>query len=129
MGTFQIGSDKANKVLALQEITNVPDGTKYINATPLGFGGVNYGTTIAFLNKNNEQITTEEDKEVQSDPKTRYLRADSAKLKEDHPDLELNLKPDDLVALNKDNKILGYKLKDDKALGGYIWLAEGAELL
>jgi hypothetical protein len=109
VGLFTVGSEKAKKVLARQQIKegDLPAGTFFIDVKAVGFNGEDSGVTIAFLNKNNEQILTEEDKEVQSNPKTRYLRADSAKLKEDHPDLELNLKPNDLVALDKDNEILG----------------------
>jgi len=131
VGLFTVGSVKAKKVLARQEIQeeDLPEGTFFIDVKPVGFNGEDSGVTMAFLNKNNEQILTEEDKETQSNPTTRYLRADSTELKKAHPDLELNLKSDDLVALNKDDLILGYKLKDEKALGGYIWLAEGNELL
>ena len=70
VGLFTIGSEKAKKVLARQQIKNadLPEGTKFIDVKPIGFNGIDSGVSIAFLNKNNEQILTEEDKETQSDP-------------------------------------------------------------
>jgi len=128
LGTFQIGSDKSNKVLALQEITTVPDNAIYMNAKGLGFDGKYYGAEITFLDKDHTQIKTAEDEEKEAQV-TQYLDPKSDEFKRIHPKLALDLGKGDLVGINKDKTIIGYKLKDDKVEGGYIWLAEGNEVL
>jgi len=128
LGTFQIGTDKANHVLALQEINNVPKGAKYMNAKGLGFGGKYHGTEVTFLDKDYNQIKSASDEEKEAQV-TRYLDPTSDAFKEIHPELALDLDKDDRVGLNKDNTIIGYKLKDDKVKTGYVWLPEGNDIL
>ena len=60
---------------------------------------------------------------------TRYLDPKSAEFQVVHSELELILGEDDFVCLDKYDTIIGYKLKDDKVKGGYLWLAEGNKLL
>ena len=128
LGTFQIGSEKSNKVLALQQITTVPDNAIYMNAKGLGFDGEQQGIEITFLDKDHSQIKTAEEKEKEAQA-TLYLDPKSEKFKSIHPNLVLDLGKDDLVGLDKNNTIIGYKLKDDKVQTGYIWLPEGNEIL
>ena len=128
LGTFQIGTDKANHVLALQQIKDVPKGAKYMNAKGLGFGGKYHGTEVTFLDGDYNQIKSASDEEKEAQV-TRYLDPTSDAFKEIHPELALDLDKDDLVGLNKDNTIIGYKLKDDKVKTGYVWLPEGNDIL
>tara|TARA_Y100001938_G_scaffold113662_1_gene156042 strand:- start:632 stop:2512 length:1881 start_codon:yes stop_codon:yes gene_type:complete len=129
LGTTEYGSEMSNKILASQQITTVPEGTMYIDAKAISDSdGVTRGTHITFLNARKEQIKSEEEKKAENNA-VQYLPFDSAKLKEMHPYLDLDLKQGDLVGLNEKGLILGYKLKDDSVKGGYRWLPEGNEIL
>ena len=129
LGTTEYGSEKSNKILASQQITTVPEGTMYIDAKAISDSdGVTRGTHITFLNARKEQIKSEEEKKAENNA-VQYLPFDSAKLKEMHPYLDLDLKQGDLVGLNEKGLILGYKLKDDSVKSGYRWLPEANDIL
>ena len=128
LGTTEYGSEMSKQILASQQITTVPEGTMYIDAKAISSDGVARGTHITFLNDKKEQIKSEEEKKAENNA-VQYLPFDSAKLKEMHPYLDLDLKQGDLVGLNEKGLILGYKLKDDKVKGGYRWLPEANDIL
>jgi hypothetical protein len=108
LGTFQIGTEEANKVLTSHGITNVPEGTVYIDAKPITLDKKILGSHLVFKDEKGDELETE-DVTDSNGQVAEYISAEEFKKKEPNwvlPDKTKN------VARDKTGKILGYQIED-----------------
>jgi len=118
LGTFEIGTEEANKVLTSHGITNTPEGTFYIDAKPITVDKKVLGSHIVFKDKKGDELETAD---VTDSKGKRAEYKSREEFLEQNPNWTI---PDNAVnvAIDKSGKILGYQIEDSK--GGISYLAE-----